>query len=64
MEDIKQLIEEHDESLSLLRKSFMEASPADKGKWSKMIDKSLDERLALMARRDQKPTLTGCASHE
>jgi len=56
MQDIHQLIEEHDESLALLRKSWLEAAPADKEKWAKMIDKSLDERLVLMARRDGKKT--------
>lgn len=54
MQSIHQLIEEHDESLSLLRKSWMEALPADKPKWSRMIDKALDERLQLMAKRDRK----------
>lgn len=54
MENIHQLIEEHDETLSLLRKSWMDAAPADKAKWLRMIDKALDERLDLMARRDRK----------
>ena len=60
MEDIHQLIEEHDESLSLLRKSWLDAAPTDKAKWAKMIDKSLDERLALMVRRDGKAAPAPC----
>lgn len=54
MQDITQLIAETDETLSLLRKSWMDAAPEDKSKWLALIDKSLDERLALMARRDRK----------
>ena len=54
MKNIKQLIEEHDETLALLRKSWIAAAEDDKAKWARMIDKSLDERLTLMAQRDCK----------
>lgn len=44
-------IAELDETLSMLRKSWIEAKPKDKARWWALIDKGLDERLALMALR-------------
>jgi hypothetical protein len=53
-QDILTEIEEIDGELGLLRKSWMEAAAADKARWMGMIDKALDARSKLMARRDGK----------
>ena len=44
-------ITELDQSLSVFRKSWMEAAAAEKPRWWNIINKALDERLALMALR-------------
>ncbi len=44
-------IEELDQTLSMFRKSWMEAAANEKPRWWNLIDKGLDERLALMALR-------------
>lgn len=53
-QDILTEIEEIDGELSLLRKSWMDAAAAEKARWMGMIDKALDARSKLMARRDGK----------
>lgn len=45
------LIAELDATLSMLRTSWLAAAPADAARWWSLIDKALDERLALMALR-------------
>ena len=42
---------ELDATLSMLRKSWLEAKPAEKTRWWQLINKALDERLLLMALR-------------
>lgn len=49
-------IEEIDQELGLVRKSWMEAAPSEKGRWINMINRLLDDRLKLMAKRDSKPS--------
>ena len=44
-------ISELDQTLSMFRKSWMESSANEKPRWWKLINKALDERLALMALR-------------
>jgi hypothetical protein len=53
-QDATEQIEEIDSELALLRKSWMEAAPAEKTRWMGMIDKALDARSQAMARRDGK----------
>lgn len=50
--EYQKLITEHDKTLSMLRRQWIEAAPADKPKWLARIDAALDERLRLMALRD------------
>ena len=51
------LIAEHDRTLSMLRKQWMEAEPKDQLKYMERIKDALDERLRLMALRDETPAM-------
>ena len=51
------LIAEHDRTLSMLRNQWMEAEPKDQTKYMERINAALDERLRLMALRDETPAL-------
>lgn len=53
--EYEKLISEHDKTLSLLRQSQIDASPAMKAAWQERIDAALDERIRLMALRDAVP---------
>jgi len=41
----------------MLRKQWMEAEPKDQAKYMERINAALDERLRLMALRDETPAL-------
>lgn len=45
------LIAELDATLSMLRTSWLAADPKESPRWWSLIDKALDERLALMRLR-------------
>lgn len=45
-----QHLEELDATLALLEKTRAERSPHEQGRWKTLIDRALDERLAVMAR--------------
>lgn len=51
------LIAEHDRTLSMLRKQWMEAETKDQPKYMERINAALDERLRLMALRDEAPAM-------
>lgn len=51
------LIAEHDRTLSMLRKQWMEAESKDQPKYMERINAALDERLRLMALRDETPAM-------
>ena len=55
--EYQKLIAEHDRTLSMLRKQWMEAEPKDQPKYMERINAALDERLRLMALRDETPAL-------
>ena len=44
-------IAELDATLAMFRKSWLEAKPDEKAKWWRLINKALDEHIALMALR-------------
>jgi len=50
--EYKKLINEHDKTLSMLRKQWMSAEGQDRNKYQQRIDEALDERLRLMKLRD------------
>lgn len=50
-------IAELDKTLSMIRKGWMDAKPAEKPKWMDQIDSMLDERLRLMSLRDGAPVV-------
>ena len=50
-EEIAALIAELDKTLSGLSVKWQAAPEVEKGKWFALIEKGLDERLELMARR-------------
>lgn len=55
MNDATSLITDIDATLGMLRKSWLESkSPDEKRRWWQMIDKALDERLAVMSMRPAK----------
>jgi hypothetical protein len=55
MNNAATLIAEIDATLGMLRKSWLESkSPEETRRWWQMIDKALDERLAVMALRPAK----------
>lgn len=45
-------IQKIDDTLSILRESWMDASEDKKAKWMKLIDENLDKRCKLMSIRD------------
>lgn len=55
--EYEKLIAEHDRTLSMLRKQWMEADPKDKPKYMERINAALDERLRLLALRDETPAM-------
>ena len=55
--EYEKLIAEHDRTLSMLRKQWMEAEPKDQTKYMERINAALDERLRLMRLRDETPVL-------
>jgi hypothetical protein len=55
--EYEKLIAEHDRTLSMLRKQWMEADPKDQLKYMERINAALDERLRLIALRDETPAL-------
>lgn len=50
--EYQKLISEHDRTLSMLGKQWMEVEPKDKPKYMERINSMLDERLRLMDLRD------------
>jgi hypothetical protein len=46
-------ITELDATLSMLRQSWLDAQPAEKPRWWKLINQGLDERLLLMELRSK-----------
>lgn len=48
------LIAECDKNLSLLRESWLESPLQKKARWLGLINQALDERIRLMALRDNK----------
>lgn len=50
---ITRRISDHDDVLSIMRDKWMRAEGSDKGIWMQKIDGILDERIRLMAIRDQ-----------
>jgi hypothetical protein len=51
-EHITSEIQKIDDTLSILRESWMDAGEDKKAKWMKMIDDQLDQRFKLMGIRD------------
>lgn len=58
LKEVKLKIQEIDESLSLLRTNWLACAPKNKEKYERLINKTLDERLVCMAKRDGKENAT------
>lgn len=51
--EYEKLIAEHDRTLSMLRNMWMNAAPHQKSEYMERINTAIDERLRLMAKRDE-----------